>query len=79
MSYSDKFFKKVKDGTLEVEDIIEFLDEWLADEASRREREEAKRQENKCCENCKYFDGEVCAYWGMFEEEIEDNVCGQWR
>lgn len=77
MDYADKFFTKIKDKTLEVDDIIEFLDKWLADVESRREREEKERQANKSCENCKYWSEDGCEYWGDFTD-CED-ICGQWR
>ena len=85
MDYAEKFFTKIKDGTLETADIIEFLDKWLADEAGRKEREEQQRQENPTCENCKHCIhdcGElICNYWDdvITEPDQEYKLCGYWR
>ena len=79
MDYADKFFAKIKDGTLEVDDMLEFMDKWLADESGRREREEKKRQAHKTCENCKYWTEDGCEYWGDFVDSEDMSICSQWR
>ena len=64
-------------GNIAVDELIEFLDAYMADEEGRNQRMEKKRQANKTCQNCKYMTEDGCQYWGDFVDGEE--ICGQWR
>ena len=57
--------------------LVAFLDEFMEDADGRHERYEKWRQENKTCENCKYYTEDGFQYWGDFVD-CED-ICGNWK
>jgi hypothetical protein len=81
MRYAEEY-KAIKDGKDIVEfvdkyGLIAFLDEFMDDIEGRQERYEKWRQENKTCENCKYWTEDGCEYWGDFVDG--EDICGQWK
>ena len=77
MDYIERYKEKLDNKTATVDDLLEFLDLYMADVEGRHERYEKWRQENKTCQNCKYWTEDGCEYWGDFIDG--EDICSQWK